>query len=80
MCEQQVPPIPTLNAKGDHKTLNPLIEDLKKAGAYNESKAKQLRAWAAVRNHAAHGEFDEFNRTDVEQLLLGVTNFLADYL
>lgn len=78
LCDKQVPPVPTLNSKGEQKTLNPLIDDLKKSGLFNESKAKQLRAWAAIRNHAAHGEFDQFNRTDVEQLLQGVNNFLAD--
>ena len=79
ICEQHLPPIPTTNAKGEHKTLNPLIDDLKKAGVFNESKSKQLRAWAAIRNHAAHGEFDEFDRHDVEQMLQGIGHFLADY-
>lgn len=79
LCEQQVPPIPILTAKGEPKTLAPLIDDLKRASLYNEAKAKQLRAWAAIRNHAAHGEFDKFNRSDVEQLLQGVKNLLGDY-
>jgi len=79
MCEQHEPPIATINAKGEHKTLNPLIDELKKASVFNESKAKQLRSWAAIRNHAAHGEFDEFDRNDVEQMLQGIGHFLADY-
>lgn len=80
LCEKQNPRIPVLNPKGEPKTLNPLIDDLKKAGIFNEAKAKQLRGWAAIRNHAAHGEFDQFTRSDVEQLLQGVNNFLADFL
>lgn len=80
LCERQSPKIPLANAKGEPKTLNPLIDDLKKAGAFTEMKAKQLRGWAAIRNHAAHGEFDLFTRSDVEQLLHGVKNFLADHL
>jgi uncharacterized protein YutE (UPF0331/DUF86 family) len=80
LCEEHKPPIATLDAKGDPKTLNPLIDDLKKAGVFNELKAKQLRSWAAIRNKAAHGEFDQFKRTDVEQMIEGVKNFLADYL
>jgi hypothetical protein len=79
MCAQQQPPIDTVNPNGEPKTLNPLIDDLKKAGLYNELKAKQLRAWADIRNKAAHGDFDQFKRTDVEQMLQGITNFLADY-
>lgn len=80
LCERQQPQVSTTNSKGEPKTLNPLIDDLKKAGAFAETKAKQLRGWAAVRNHAAHGEFDQFTRSDVEQLLHGVNNFLADHL
>jgi hypothetical protein len=80
LCERQQPQIPLLNPKGESKTLNPLIDDLKKAGAFNELKAKQLRAWADIRNKAAHGEFDQFTKGDVEQMLGGITNFLADYL
>jgi hypothetical protein len=78
LCGQQN--IPTATPKGEAKTLNPLIDDLRKTGLYNELKAKQLRSWADIRNKAAHGQFDEFNRKDVEQMIQGVTNFLADYL
>jgi hypothetical protein len=80
LCDEHQPPIATVDAKGDPKTLNPLIEDLKKASVFNELKAKQLRSWADIRNKAAHGEFDQFKRTDVEQMIEGVKNFLADYL
>lgn len=80
LCSQQRPPIPVTTSGGDHKTLNPLIDDLRKAGLFNELKAKQLRAGADIRNKAAHGDFDQFNRGDVEQMLKGVSNFLADFL
>jgi len=80
LCGRQHPPILETNAKGEPKTLNPLIDDLKKAGVFNELKAKQLRSWADIRNKAAHGEFSEFTKKDVEQMLQGINNFLADYL
>jgi hypothetical protein len=80
LCGEQQPPIQTKAAGGEPKTLNPLIDDLKKAAFFNEAKAKQLRGWAAIRNHAAHGEFDQFSRKDVEQMIHGITNFLADSL
>ena len=60
--------------------LNALIDNLKNAGLYNELKAKQLRAWADIRNAAAHGKFGDFNRKDMEEMLKGVQNFLADYM
>lgn len=80
LCDEQQPPVPTVDTKGNPKTLNPLIDDLRKANVFNELKAKQLRAWADIRNKAAHGEFDQFKRTDVEQMIEGVKAFLADYL
>lgn len=80
LCNLQQPAIPVLKSNGEPKTMNPLIDDLKKAGLFNEAKAKQLRAWADIRNHAAHGDFDQFNRKDVEQMINGVNNFLVDYL
>ncbi len=80
LCGQQQPPISTIKPNGEPKTLNPLIDELKKANLFNEAKAKQLRAWADIRNLAAHGEFDHFTRGDVEQMIPGINNFLADYL
>jgi hypothetical protein len=80
LCLRQNPPIAVNKPNGEPKTLNPLIDDLKKANVFNELKAKQLRSWADIRNAAAHGEFTQFNRQDVEQMLKGVQNFLADYL
>lgn len=80
LCEIQEPAVSALKGNGDPKTLNPLIDDLKKAGAFNELKAKQLRSWADIRNAAAHGEFKKFDRNDVENMINGINNFLADYV
>lgn len=80
LCARQTPPVALNNNKGDPKTMGTLVDDLKKAGAFNELKAKQLRSWADIRNAAAHGKFDAFKRSDVETLRQGVTSFLADYL
>jgi hypothetical protein len=80
LCDRQSPPIPTSKPNGDPKTLDPLISDLAKANVFNKIKADQLRSWAKIRNAAAHGEFGDFDRKDVEQMLVGVRNFLADYL
>lgn len=80
LCTEQQPEIAIVTINGEQKTLNPLIDDLKKSGLFNEVKAKQLRSWADIRNKAAHGEFDQFKRSDVEQMIQGVRNFLGDYL
>lgn len=80
LCNNQQPPIVLATPQGGHKMMNALIDDLKKSGVFNELKAKQLRSWADIRNAAAHGRFEDFNKSDVEQMLQGVTSFLADYL
>lgn len=80
LCGKQVPPIQTLNDNGKPLTLHPLTEELKKAKVFNEVLAKQLQAWAVIRNKAAHGEFDKFNSPDVELMIKGVNNFLATYM
>jgi len=80
LCEKQVPPIATVNSKGEPLTLNPLIDALKKASVFNELKAKQLRAWTNIRNKAAHGEFDQFSRHDVEVMIRGIEDFLATFM
>jgi len=78
LCQRQNPAIP-IKAGKNFKKLNTMIDDLKKAGVYNELKAKQLRAWADIRNAAAHGQFEQFNNNDVEQMLAGVRQFLTEY-
>lgn len=80
LCDKQNPPLSTINAKGSPLTLNPLIDQLTKASALNGSKAKELKSWADIRNKAAHGEFDQFTRSDVELMIKGIENFLADYM
>jgi hypothetical protein len=80
LCGQQQPPVPLKGPKGEFKSLAPLVDALKRAGAFNEAKAKQLRAWADLRNLAAHGEFHQFKRGDVENMIAGINGFLADNL
>jgi hypothetical protein len=79
MCDRQSPAIPLVTPTGGHKMLNGLIDDLKKAGVFNELKAKQLRHWADIRNAAAHGDFAKFTRSDVDLMLPGITQFITDY-
>jgi Domain of unknown function (DUF4145) len=80
LCDKQTPPVPTINGNGKPHTLNLLIDEMKKAGIFNELKAKQLRALADIRNAAAHGEFDKFTRSDVEQMIKGINDFLTAYM
>lgn len=80
IASRQTPPVDLLKANGEQKTMMTLIDDVKKAGVFNELEAKGLRAWADIRNAAAHGEFEKFDRSHVETMLSGITSFLAKYL
>ncbi|MCY4009986.1 MAG: hypothetical protein OXF22_09585 [Anaerolineaceae bacterium] len=79
LCQRQNPPLDT-KTNGKAKTLEPLITDLQTANVFNNAKADQLRSWAKIRNAAAHGRFDEFDRSQVDEMIPSVKNLLADYL
>lgn len=79
LCSEQVPEIPVLTDGGKPKTMNPLIDDLKKAGLFPETKAKELKLWADIRNNAAHGNFASFTKDDVERMITGIKTFLSEF-
>ena len=70
------PPEPTEAPSGAPLSMGMLIDALKRRAAINEVTAKQLRAWAAIRNSAAHGNFDEFSKEQVRVMIAGVKHFL----
>lgn len=76
ICSTIEPPEP-IEVGGKLLTLSGLIEALKKRKVFNELTAKQLRGWAAIRNAAAHGNFDQFDRGQVDSMVRGVTDFLV---
>lgn len=80
ICNQLSPSEPTVNDKGFPLMLSALIESLKRRKVYNELTAKQLRAWADIRNNAAHGNFDQFNKQQVETMISGIKSFLMLHL
>jgi len=41
---------------------------------------KNLQAWIALRDHADHGEFSEYDAGDVKRMIDGVTDFLSRHL
>jgi len=57
-----------------------MIGDLAKLGVFNKMRADQLRAWMKTRNSAAHGHPDEFSDTDVDLMVKGVRDFVANPL
>ncbi|WP_192454452.1 HEPN domain-containing protein [Acinetobacter oleivorans] len=63
----------------EKKKLNRLNDDLAKAGIYNTLQQKQILALADIRNNAAHGDYDEFTREDVERMISDIERFLLTY-
>jgi hypothetical protein len=70
LCDQR----PNLSKDG---SLNKMNDDLAKDGAYNKMRADQIRAWAKIRNAAAHGQPDEFEASDVTRMIEGIRDFVA---
>ena len=63
----------------DKPKLDTMNANLAKAGVYNKLAQKNVTAWADLRNKAAHGQWDQFTRADVEGMLHGVRHFMSDH-
>ncbi|EHP92854.1 DUF4145 domain-containing protein [Methylorubrum extorquens] len=60
--------------------LNKMNADLAKAGAYNLLTQKRITALADIRNNAAHGYQDRFNKDDVKDMISKVEDFVMEHL
>lgn len=60
--------------------LDQMNADLAKAGAYSKLVQKRVTALADLRNKAAHGEWNDFNSSDVDEMIKGVRRFVEDHL
>lgn len=64
---------------GSPKKADTMNADLKKEGVYDGLRQKQLTAWMDLRNKAAHGNYDEYDRQQVRHLIDGVRDFMIKY-
>jgi len=67
-----------VNTKGI--SLDPLIDELVKVGIFTPVKAKRVKAFAGVRNHALHAEWDEFDIRDVGEAIGGTRELIDIFL
>lgn len=58
--------------------LDKMNADLAKVGAYNVGTQKQITAWADRGNNAAHGNWTAYNKADVDEMIKGVSRFMAE--
>jgi hypothetical protein len=71
--------IPLTQTSGKPMTIEPLNVELAKQEVYSKLVQKQITSWAHIRNKAAHGEFGEYNKEQVQMMLLFVQGFAAEY-
>ncbi len=74
LCARHDIPLP---AKPKLDTMNATFA---KQGVYSKLTQKRITALADIRNKAAHGEWDEFTETDVENMLRDVRQFMEEHL
>jgi hypothetical protein len=72
--------IDTINPNGKHLTLEPLNIELGKVGIYDKLIQKQITSWGELRNKAAHGHYSEYQKEQVQMMLLFVQQFCGNYL
>jgi hypothetical protein len=60
--------------------LDKMNADLAKAGVYNKLTQKQITALADIRNNAAHGNANQFEKSDVANMIRDGRSFLARLL
>jgi flagellar biosynthesis chaperone FliJ len=72
--------IETMKPNGSSMTIDPLNAELAKKNVYSKLVQKQVTSWAHIRNKAAHGEYDEYNKEQVQMMLLFVQGFAGQHL
>ena len=66
----------TVRSRDDLSSFNQKCAD---AGIYTRLVQKKIQVWTDIRNYADHGQFDAYAVSDVQEMLHGVTAFLADH-
>jgi hypothetical protein len=69
--------ITIVKADGTSKSGDALNAELKAAGAYSMLDQKNVTAWQDLRNKAAHGKYDEYNKDQVSLMLQAVQEFAS---
>lgn len=72
--------IKTIKPNGSPMTIDPLNAELAKKNIYSKLVQKQVTSWAHIRNKAAHGEYEEYNKEQVKMMLLFVQGFAGQHL
>lgn len=60
--------------------ISSLNQKLAQNHIYNPLQQGQIQVWNKLRDYADHGNFDQYEQDDVEDMLKGVRKFLSEYL
>lgn len=72
--------IPLAVRKGDKdipQKASTLNVELAKANVYSSQISKSITAWLDLRNKAAHGLYDEYDKNQVSMMLMGIRHFVG---
>lgn len=72
--------IATVKSNGSPMTIEPLNGELAKKEVYTKLVQKQVTSFAHIRNKAAHGQYEEYDKSQVDMMLLFVQDFSEKYL
>ncbi|MBN1694403.1 HEPN domain-containing protein [candidate division WOR-3 bacterium] len=62
------------------ENLNSLNQKCADAELYNRIIQKKIQSWIEIRNYADHGEFSEYSKDDVKDMLRGIRQFIGEHL
>lgn len=65
------------NGIPDSMATSRINDELKKNTIYNQPQWRQIQAWLDIGNKAAHGDFDSYQKDDVNNMLNGIELFLG---
>jgi len=63
----------------DNPKLDSMNSELAKTGTYNKLMQKKITWLADIRNRAAHGQWDKFDKKDAAEMVHAVRRFMEDY-
>jgi len=64
----------------ESENLNSLNQKCTDAKLYNKLMRKKVQSYIDIRNYADHGEFSEYSKDDVKDMLRGIRQFIGEHL
>lgn len=62
------------------KSLEPLIDELKKTWVFSDVKTKRIKFYSGIRNKALHAEWADFDIHDVGEMIKGLHELIEYFL